>query len=446
MAWGDLGCYGQKVIQTPHIDSLAKDGMRFTDAYAGCAVCAPSRSVLLTGKHGGHTAVRSNPGGVYLLDEDVTIGEVLKPSGYRSGCFGKWGLGDIGTPGTPWKQGFDDFFGYLHQAHAHFHYPPFLYDNDKEVPIPENLGRKLGKHSQDLIVERTLGFIRKNRETPFFCYAAWTLPHWEPQVPAEAMKPYRGKFDPEFEFVNPAGRLNPQKETFATYAGMVSRVDQGVGRILSLLRELSLEQDTIVIFTSDNGGHSRGSFDPETRLQNYGDFRGYKGTMYEGGLRVPMVVRWPGRTPEGKVSHYPWMFEDALPTFAEVAGAATPEGIDGHSIVPTLTGATQKEHEFLYWENPRFQQTTFESDWKDVRENTALPAQALRAGDWKLVRPKEDAPLELYNLKQDGGETKDLAFAKQERLEGLTQLLRSARTETRPQSQPAHRWFEKPWW
>lgn len=439
MAWGDLGCYGQKIIRTPNIDRLAREGMRFTDAYAGCTVCAPSRSVLLTGLHTGHTPVRSNPGGVFLLDAETTIGEVLRPAGYTSGCFGKWGLGDIGTEGVPWKQGFDEFFGYLHQAHAHYYYPPYLYANEKQYPLPANLGQKLGAHAHDLIAERTLDFIRKNQSNPFFCYAAWTMPHWEPQAPEGAADPYRGKFSPEYEYEDKGGRLNPQKDTYATYAGMVSRVDEGVGQILRLLEEMGIADNTIVFFTSDNGGHSRQSFDRENRLDNYGPFRGHKTTMYEGGLRVPMIARWPSHIPAGAVSDFPWMFQDALPTFAELAGAEAPRNLDGMSIVPTLLGRQQKPHEYLYWENPPFNAARMEF-------RPGLPPQALRMGEWKVVRPALDAPLELYNLKNDPGEQTNLAAKETAVLQRMETALRSARTEPRRQSQPPHRWFDKPWW
>lgn len=439
MAWGDPGCYGQKVIRTPNIDSLARDGMRFTDAYAGCTVCAPSRSVLMTGLHMGHTPVRSNPGGVYLLDGEVTVGEVLRSRGYRNGCFGKWGLGDIGTEGVPWKQGFDEFYGYLHQAHAHYFYPPYLYDNDKEHHLPANRGQKMGTYAHDLISARTLDFIRKNRSNPFFCYAAWTPPHWEPQVPEDSLAEYRGKFQPEFSFTDKGGRLNPQKETYAAYAGMVSRIDRGVGQILALLKELDLAGNTLVFFTSDNGGAARQGFDYENRLNNYGPFRGSKTTMYEGGLRVPMLARWPGRIPSGRVSNYAWMFMDAMPTFAELAGADTPSRIDGHSVLPTLRGGTQKPHDYLYWENPAF-------NWKTQQWAPGVPPQALRMGEWKAVRPKPDAALELYHLAQDPGETRNLANDRKDVLARLEKTLAAARTEPRPQSQPPHRWFDKPWW
>jgi arylsulfatase A len=438
MAWADAGCYGQTVIRTPNIDTLARDGMRFTDAYAGCTVCAPSRSVFMTGMHGGHTSVRSNPGGVFILDSDVTIGEVLRPAGYKSGCFGKWGLGDIGTEGVPWKQGFDEFFGYLHQAHAHYFYPPYLYDNDKQFDLPDNRGQKLGTYAHDLIAGRTFDFIRKNRDNPFFCYAAWTPPHWEPQVPDDSMAPYRGKFNPEFHFIDKAGRLNPQKETFAAYSGMIDRVDRGVGKILDLLRELNLADNTLVFFTSDNGGHSRQAFDPENRLGNYGPFRGYKTTMYEGGLRVPMLARWPGRIPAGRVSEYPWMFMDAMPTMAEAADAACPAGIDGSSIMPTLRGGKQKERDYLYWEMPAF---SLQNGWA-----AGDPKQAMRAGNWKVVRPEMNAPLELYDLKSDPGESRNLAGSRKDILARLEKTLAGARTPPRGQSQPAHRWFDKPWW
>jgi len=447
MAWADAGCYGQTVIQTPHIDSIARDGMRFTDAYAGCTVCAPSRSVLMTGLHTGHTPVRSNPGGVYLLDEEVTVGEILRSAGYKSGCFGKWGLGDIGTPGVPWKQGFDEFFGYLHQAHAHYFYPPYLYDNDKEAPFPANRGLKTGTHVHETIENRTVDFIRKNRNDPFFCYAAWTPPHWEPAIPDADREPYRGRFDPEYSYADRGGRLNPQSDTYATYCGMIARIDHGVGRILRLLRELNLEENTLVFFCSDNGGHSRGAFDARNRLQNYGPFRGYKTTMYEGGLRVPMVVRWPGRIAPGKVSNFPWMFMDAMPTFAEVAGAAAPSNIDGHSVLPTLLGASQRPHDSLYWELTQFQQSTLpQYEWTNVEPRPGNPSQALRQGEWKMVRPKQDAPAELYNLRLDIRESRDLAASEPEVAARLLQVMDSARHAPRPQSQPAHRWFGKPWW
>lgn len=439
MAWGDPGCYGQRIIRTPNIDSLAREGLRFTDAYAGCTVCAPSRSVLMTGLHTGHTPVRSNPGGASLLEADVTVAEVLRPAGYRSGCFGKWGLGDIGTEGVPWQQGFDEFFGYLHQAHAHYFYPPYLYENGRQFDLPANHGGRMGTYAHDLIEDRTLEFIRKNRGNPFFCYAAWTPPHWEPQVPEDSLAPYRGKFDPEFEYVDKGGRLNPQKETYAAYAGMVSRVDRGVGRILGLLRELSLAENTVVFFTSDNGGHSRQAFDPENRLKNYGPFRGHKTTMYEGGLRVPMLARWPGRIPAGRVSEYAWMFMDALPTFAELAGASAPSGIDGHSVLPTLLGRRQPPHRTLYWENGSYNMQ--KREWAP-----GPPPQALRMGHMKAVRPKAAAPLELYNLRKDPGESRDLAAAQPHVLREFEQVLATIRTEPRLESQPPHRWFDKPWW
>jgi arylsulfatase A len=439
MAYADAGCYGQTVIRTPFIDSLARDGMQFTDAYAGSTVCAPSRSVLLTGKHTGHTSIRSNPGGVFLLDSDVTIGEVLKPAGYTSGCFGKWGLGDIGTPGVPWKQGFDQFFGYLHQAHAHYFYPPYLYENDRQVDLPANKGLKKGTFSHDLIVDKSLEFIRKNRNRPFFMYGAYTLPHWEPQVPAESMAPYRGKFAEDRPFVDKAGRLNEQKETYAAYCGMISHLDREVGRVLSLLRKLDLAENTIVFFTSDNGGASR-SWDTGNKLNNYGPFRGRKTTLYEGGLRVPMLARWPGRIEAGRRSTFPWMFMDALPTFAELADTAAPDGIDGFSVLPTLLGRTQKPHEYLYWENPVFNSPTM-----TYAEGT--PPQAIRFADMKAVRPKTDGPIELYSLTHDPGEKEDLWESAQPAMrDRIEALFRRARTEPRSQSQPPHRWFDKPWW
>jgi arylsulfatase A len=447
MAWGDAGCYGQQVIQTPHIDSLARDGMRFTDAYAGCTVCAPSRSVLMTGKHCGHTPIRSNPGGVYLLEEERTVAEVLQPAGYKSGCFGKWGLGDIGTTGVPWKHGFDEFYGYLHQAHAHYYYPPFLYHNDKEDPFPGNDGLNTGTHVHEAIEQKTLDFIRKNRNSPFFCYAAWTPPHWEPAIPYPDMEPYRERFYPEHDYKDRGGRLNPQPETYAAYCGMIAAIDRGVGRILSLLKELNLEENTLVFFTSDNGGHSRGAFDTNNRLVNYGPFRGHKTTMYEGGLRVPMLARWPNRIPAGQVSTYAWMFQDALPTFAEVANVAAPSDIDGHSVMPTLRGEPQDPHDLLYWELTPFHASNLpQFEWRDVRGRDIPPKQALRVGDWKVLRPDNGAPMELYNLRRDIREAVNVAEREPEVLARMEQTIAANRDEPRPQSQPAHRWFGEPWW
>lgn len=438
LGYGDVGCYGQQIIRTPNIDRLATEGTRFTDVYAGCTVCAPSRSVLMTGRHTGHTTVRSNPGGVPILPEDVTVAEILKGAGYATGCFGKWGLGDIGTEGVPWKQGFDQFFGYLHQAHAHYYYPRFLYQNDKEFPLEGNGPGKQKTYSQDVIAEKSLEFLRQNKGRPFFACFAWTVPHGEYQVPEDSMAPYRAIVKEKGPLVNQGGRLATQPEPYAAFAGMVSRLDRDVGRVMVTLKELGLEENTIVFFTSDNGGTSQ-SIHRENYFRSSGPFRGHKQLMYEGGIRVPMIARWPGRIPAGRVSGFAWMSQDFLPTAAELAGVKPPAGIDGMSVLPTLFGRKQQPHEYLYWELPRYLGTR----WSDKSGDFAkeLPMQAVRHHQWKVVRPKPDAPLELYNLKSDPGETRDLAKEQPDVLARIEKWMRTARTEPRPQTEPEH-----PWW
>ncbi|MGH9629489.1 MAG: arylsulfatase, partial [Bryobacteraceae bacterium] len=330
----DVGCYGQKKIQTPNIDRLAREGMRFTDCYAGGAVCAPSRCVLMTGLHTGHAAVRANAGTVPLRGEDVTAAEVLKGAGYATGGFGKWGLGDAGTSGEPAKQGFDQFFGYLHQIHAHSYYPEFLWQDGRKYPLQGNREGAREQYSADLIAERALQFVRDHKDGPFFLYAAFTLPHGRFEVPSDA--PYSGKHWPQGE---------------KNYAAMVTRADRQIGAILELLEELKLRDETIVFFTSDNGGTSGGGHDVSFFNSN-GRLRGQKGQLYEGGIRVPMIVRWPGKVKAGAVNETPWAFCDFLPTAAELAGAQTPRGIDGISVLPELQAkGSLPSGRVLYWEH-----------------------------------------------------------------------------------------------
>lgn len=423
---GDLGCYGQKIIRTPHIDTLARDGVRFSQAYAGCTVCAPSRSVLMTGFHMGHTSVRSNPGGVPILAEDVTIGEVLKRAGYATGCFGKWGLGDNGTEGAPWKQGFDEFVGYLNQVHAHYFYPEFIYDNERRLPLKGNTGGERMTYSHDVIAGRALDFIRKHKDEPFFCYMPVTIPHLELLVPEESANEYKGKVE-EKPYVDPRKHYADQPNARATYAGMITRMDRDVGRVLDLLRELRLENDTIVFFTSDNG--SAVPLWGEDYFRSTMGLRGHKQNLYEGGIRVPMVVRWPGKIGRGRVSDHAWGFWDVMPTLAEIAGEKAPAGIDGVSVLPTLLGKKQKPEEMMYWELPRY----------SAKTGTFLdeaPMQAIRAGDWKAVRPKPDARVELYNLKSDPFEQKDVSAENPQVASKLEALMRSARVPPRPQTDP----------
>ncbi len=436
LGYGELGCYGQTRIRTPRIDSLAVDGMRFSDAYSGCSVCAPARSVLMTGKHMGHTSVRSNPGGVPILAEDVTVGELLQEQGYATGCFGKWGLGDIGTDGVPWKQGFDEFVGYLHQAHAHYYYPLYIYDDEAPLPLPGNEGDGRGTYSHDVIADRALQFIERNQDRPFFCYAAFTIPHSEYVVPEdEIYDSYKGTFE-EIEprrNRNRPNRLIRPEEPHATLAAMITRLDRDVGRILDLLAELGLEEDTIVFFTSDNGAAAATWTD---YFQSSGPLRASKGTFYEGGIRVPMLARWPGRIEAGSGSDHIWSFQDFLPTALELAGGDPPAETDGISVVPTLLGVgEQREHDYLYWELPRYDRAT--GGFHDE-----VPKQGLRTGRWKAVRPNPDAPLELYDLEEDIGETRDIAADRPDVVERIEKLLVEARTPPRTQGEHSHIWWE----
>lgn len=433
MGYGDLGCYGQKSIKTPNIDRLATQGTRFTDAYAGCTVCAPSRSCLMTGLNTGHTPIRCNVGGAPLLPEERTVANLLKDSGYNTGLFGKWGLGDINTTGVPWKHGFDEFVGFLHQAHAHFQYPRFLYDNDKELHLKGNDTPGRQTYANDVMNQRALDFVRRNKSNPFFLYLSWTVPHFEPHVPDESRAPYRGRIPNGEPYVNPQGRLKRQDELGPTYAGMVSRIDDYTGALLSLLRELKLEEDTLIFFTSDNGG-VMGKFHGDY-FNNTAGLRGQKTTMYEGGIRVPMIVRWPGKVASGKTNPFVWYFPDFLPTAAEVAGAKAPSGIDGFSVLPTLLGKQQKPHESLYWELPRY-------DAKTKSFRNEKPMSAMRRGTMKILRPKPDAAVELYDLAADRSEKTDLAVKMPDVARRMEQQLLAARTEPRQQDEPLHPWWD----
>jgi arylsulfatase A len=424
---GDVGCYGQKKIRTPNIDKLAAGGMRFLNAYAGCTVCAPARSTLMTGYHMGHTSVRTNPGGVPILESDVTVAQVLKGAGYRCGGYGKWGLGDVGTSGVPSKHGFDDFFGYLNQVHAHWYYTPFLIHNEKEYPLPGNTGGKRTTYSADVIDEKALEFIAREKDHPFFLYMPTTVPHWELLVPEDSFKEYDGKF-PETPWIDKAKHYADQPKPHATYAGMVTRMDRDIGRVIAALEKYNLIGNTIVFFTSDNGGalELRG----DHYFESTGPYRGHKQNFYEGGIRTPLIASWPGHIKAGSTTDLICCFYDFMPTAAELAGVEAPKGIDGISIVPTLLGkSNQKKHEYLYWELPRHNGKTGEF----LKET---PMQAMRMGDWKAVRPKPDGPVELYNLKTDVGETKDVGAANPKILAKMEGLLKTARVEPRPQKDP----------
>ncbi len=397
LGYGELGCYGQTKINTPYIDRLAAEGMRFMQAYAGSHVCQPSRSVLMQGLHTGHTAVRANNLDQLLLPEDVTVAELLKDRGYATGGFGKWGLGYIGTTGQPSWQGFDEWFGQYLQVHAHFYYPYWVRHNDEKYLLPGNEGGKRSQYVQDEMQSQALDFIRENADGPFFAYLPYIIPHVEMVVPDEWEESYRGQF-PKVAVMDPRPGYIGSEDGFTTLAGMISRLDAYVGEVRALLDELNIADNTLVIFTSDNGGQNGGKDNGWTKMTDYfegnGPLRGYKGTFYEGGLRVPFVVHWPGKTEAGAVSDHICGFQDVLPTLCEVTGAKTPEVTDGISLVPTLTGEEpQDEHRGLYWE---------------YRRGDRL-GRAARMGRWKSVQLRDDRSVELYDLDQDISETTDVA-------------------------------------
>lgn len=390
---------GNQHLQTPHIDRLAREGMQFTQCLAGSSVCAPTRCCLLTGKHCGHTSVRSNGGGTPLRSGEVTIASLLKSAGYATGGFGKWGCGGRGSTGVPEEHGFDLFFGYYDQVHAHSYYPPYLVRNSVEVPLAGNPGGSAGQtYSHYEIMRAALHFIREHRSQPFFCYLPVTPPHGNFEIPDA---------DPAWTLF--AGQDWP--EPARRYAAMVSMIDRNVGEVLDLLNELSLDQRTAFFFSGDNGGadyfpspqHPRGIHGANVNPHSGVEFRGKKGTLYEGGLRVPFIVRWPGRIAPATVSNHLCYFPDVLPTICELTGIEPPADIDGISFAPTLLGGEQRQHDFLYWE---------------IQGQTAV-----RQGDWKAVRPKPQADWELYDLSQDPAESRTVA---REQPEVLARLVRAA--------------------
>jgi arylsulfatase A-like enzyme len=374
--------------------------------------------------------VRGNTGGQSLAESDVTLPMLLKQAGYATGGYGKWGLGDRGTPGAPPKKGFDEFFGYLHQVHAHFFYPKVLVRNEDLVPLAGNENGKRTTYSHDVIAERALAFIERSAKQPFFCYAPFTIPHWELLVPEDSMAEYRGKFD---ERPMKYGHYAEQKESRAAYAAMVTRMDRDIGRMMQLVRKLGQEDNTLFVFTSDNG-NALGIINDDYFNSSSG-LRGHKQNFYEGGIRTPMIARWPGKVPKG-VNSTVWSFCDMLPTLCEIAGVKTPAGIDGVSMAPTLMGRAQKQKpEWLYWELPRF-------DAKANQFRDEVPMQAARHGDWKVVRPKPEGALELYNLKTDRAETTDLAAKEPKVLAEMEAFLKRARTKPRSLNEPGVNYWE----
>ena len=411
LGWGDLSCYGQAKFKTPHLDRMAAEGMRFTDYYAGSTVCAPSRGSLMTGRHTGRAWVRGN-GDIPLRPEDVTVAEVLKGAGYATAVMGKWGLGKSGTEGMPDRQGFDEHFGWLDHKHPHRQYSDHLWRNGAKVPT--DAGKD---YSNDLVTEAALDFIRRNRERPFFLYLAPATPHAEMRVPEDSLAEFRGRY-PETPYRNPEADARPadgyrsQATPHAATAAMIARLDRDVGRVLALLKELGIDGGTAVLFTSDNGPHKEGGRDPAF-FASYGPFRGIKRDLYEGGIRVPMIARWPGTVPAGATTDHVGAHWDILPTAAAIAGASAPAGTDGVSLLPTLQDGKRRDRAPLYWE---FHERGFQ--------------QAARMGDWKAVRLKPDAPIELYDLKSDQGETRDVAAKRPAVVAEAEAFLRAARTDS----------------
>ncbi|NCB07387.1 MAG: arylsulfatase [Bacteroidia bacterium] len=429
LGYGDLSCYGQKNFTTPNLDKMAAGGMMFTQHYSGTTVCAPSRSSLMTGQHTGHTPIRGNKGwepeGQWPMKADaVTIAEMLKQAGYATGAFGKWGLGFVETEGSPTKQGFDEFYGYNCQSLAHNYYPGHLWDNDQKVVLEENSGDQFGIYAPHLIHDRALQFIEKNKDKPFFLFYPNIIPHAELLLPEENLAEFRGKLLPEKEFkgAEPGsegfreGSYGTQPEGHAAFAAMVTLLDKQVGEVLAKLKELGLEKNTLVIFSSDNGPHLEGGADPDYFDSN-GPLKGYKRDLYEGGIRVPMIAFWEGKIVAGSTSDHISAFWDFLPTAAELAGIETPENNDGISYLPTLTGEQQTPHDYLYWE---------------FHEKGGR--QAVRKGDWKLVRydvfNPEKTTTELYNLANDTGEENNVAAENPKLVNELLVLMNSSRVDS----------------
>ncbi len=427
LGYGDLSCYGQTRFKTPNIDRLSQQGMIFTQHYTGCTVSAPSRSSLMTGLHTGHTPIRGNKnwdpeGNTPLPAGTFTIGKMLQEKGYVTGAFGKWALGYIETSGAPDLQGFNEFFGFNCQTLAHNYYPDHLWHNHERIILHENDSSKKGAYSADLIHKAALNFIETNKNKRFFLFYPTTIPHAEMFAKEEYMNMFRGKFLPEKSFAGtdsgPKFRTGPygsQPEAHAAFAAMVTELDDYVGELLARIKELGLEDNTIVMFASDNGPHLEAGADPDFFNSN-GDLKGYKRDMYEGGIRTPLIVRWPGLIKEGSRSDHISSFWDVMPTLAEITGSEIQGKIDGISFLPSLIGKKQKkQHEYLYWE------------FHELGGRLGV-----RMGDWKAVRYNVDktpqGAIELYNLKEDMGETKDVASDHPDIVKKMEDIMKESHT------------------
>lgn len=427
LGYGDLSLTGQQHFETPNIDRLAAEGMQMTQHYSGAPVCAPSRCALLTGKHTGNAVVRGNaevlPEGQEAMPADTyTLAHLLQEAGYATGVFGKWGLGAPGSTSEPHDMGFERFYGYNCQRLAHHYYPYFIWDDQERVILWDNFGLEEKIYAPTLIHEQTLEFIEANKGKPFFCYYAVIQPHAEMFAPEDYMEIYRGKFLPESAYEGVDSGLNyrrgpygSQPESHAAFAAMVHTIDDYVGDIVAKLKELGIDKNTLIIFTSDNGPHFEGGHNPAF-FDSAGGLRGLKRDLYEGGIRVPTIARWPGSVPAGSVSEHLSAFWDVMPTVAELAGVNAPDDIDGISFAPTLRGEPgQQVHDYLYWEFHELQ-----------------GRQAIRQGKWKGVRYgvaiEPNKPIELYDLSVDPGEQNNVAADNPEVVAKLSDLLAKART------------------
>jgi arylsulfatase A-like enzyme len=457
LGYGELGVYGQQLIETPNIDALAMGGMKFNQHYSGAPVCAPSRCVLLTGKHAGHAFVRGNDewgsrgktwdyqkmfddpnleGQRPMPAEEITIAEVLKEAGYVTGMIGKWGLGAPLTESIPTKQGFDFFYGYNCQRQAHTYYPMHLWHNEEKVllnnkfvnlhaNLPEEADPndpesyrdfELNDYAPTLMHEAALGFINDNSEDPFFLYYASPIPHLPLQAPRKWVDYYQNKFGPEEPFTG--NSYYPNRTPKATYAAMISYLDEQVGELITALKKLGEYENTLIIFSSDNGPTYVGGVDA-AGFNSAGPFREgaglVKGSVNEGGVRVPMIAHWPSTISPGTTSEHTSIFYDVFPTLTEIAGIATPKDIDGISFLPALKGETQEKHDFLYWEFPSY-----------------TGQQAIRKGNWKAIRKNilnGNLEIELYNLGEDLQENNNVANKNPEVLQEMVDLMKSAHKE-----------------
>lgn len=419
LGYGELGSYGQTKIKTPALDRMAAEGMRFTDFYCGNAVCAPSRCVLMTGKHAGHAWVRDNreapPEGQTPLPADaVTIAELLKAKGYSTAAIGKWGLGGPGSTGDPNRHGFDLYYGVNCQRVAHNHYPTYIYRNAERIELPGNDGTLKGKqYSHDLLEKESLDFIRSHAEKPFFLYLPFLIPHVALQVPDDSLQEYKGLWE-ETPYTGNHGYL-PHPTPRAAHAAMITRMDRSVGRILGLLETLKIDRETLVMFSSDNGSIDLAGGHDLAFFQANGPLRSEKGYLYEGGIRIPCLARWPGHIAPGSVSRVPATFYDLLPTWGTLGGATLPRDLDGRNLVPVLTGSsTTPPHEFLYWEFSGYggQQAVRLRDWKGVRVNLL----------------KGQGQLELYDLSKDVGERENVADRNPEIVAQIREIMKREHT------------------